>query len=181
MASKVEHKPGTATLFRGPLLPGDSSATFGGGKADEASNCARASWHGLASPAYPFQLLKGNERKTPAFVGGCPFWLVCLKFRAPWFTWWLNHLPGPSIFQKGHLCLWGVPQWKKNKTPSLGPRLPGSPIFDADCGFAPRSTLRKDMVSKAFFTYGDESCLKTFTLFLAPSRLQLQMEVNAMF
>ena len=29
----------------------------------------------------------------------CPFWLVCLKYRGPWFTWWFHHLPGPSIFQ----------------------------------------------------------------------------------
>ena len=30
----------------------------------------------------------------------CPFWLVLLKHRGPWCTWWFNHLPGPSIFQK---------------------------------------------------------------------------------
>ena len=42
---------------------------------------------------------KGKNRKAHR----CPSWLVCLKNRGPWFTWWLNHLPGPSIFQKGHL------------------------------------------------------------------------------
>ena len=30
----------------------------------------------------------------------CPFWLVCSKNRGPWFTWWFNHLPGPSICPK---------------------------------------------------------------------------------
>ena len=27
-----------------------------------------------------------------------PFWLFCLQHRRPWFTWWFNHLPGPSFF-----------------------------------------------------------------------------------
>ena len=31
---------------------------------------------------------------------GCPFWLIWLKNRGPWFTWWFNQLPGPSIFPK---------------------------------------------------------------------------------
>ena len=30
----------------------------------------------------------------------CPFWLFCQKNRWPWFTWWFNHLPGPSISLK---------------------------------------------------------------------------------
>ena len=33
----------------------------------------------------------------------CPLWLVCYKTRGPWFRWGLFHLPGPSIFPKGHL------------------------------------------------------------------------------
>ena len=38
---------------------------------------------------------------------GC-FAEFCWKIRWHWFTWWFNHLPGPSI----HLCSWytlGVP------------------------------------------------------------------------
>ena len=27
----------------------------------------------------------------------CAFWLFWQKNRWPWFTWWFNHLPGPSI------------------------------------------------------------------------------------
>ena len=39
-------------------------------------------------------------------VAKVSFLAVLLKTnRRPWFTWWFNHLPGPSIFQKGHLCL----------------------------------------------------------------------------
>ena len=30
----------------------------------------------------------------------CPFWLFWLKNRWHWFTWWFNHLPGPSISPK---------------------------------------------------------------------------------
>ena len=30
----------------------------------------------------------------------CPFWLIGLKKRGRWFTWWFNQLPGPSIFPK---------------------------------------------------------------------------------
>ena len=46
----------------------------------------------------PGQLVDGRESEHR-----CPFWLVCLKDRRPWCTWWFSHLPGPSIFQKGHL------------------------------------------------------------------------------
>ena len=28
-----------------------------------------------------------------------PFGLAWLENRGPWFSWWFNHLPGPSIFQ----------------------------------------------------------------------------------
>ena len=30
----------------------------------------------------------------------CPFWLFWLKNSWPWFTWWFNHLPKPSISSK---------------------------------------------------------------------------------
>ena len=33
----------------------------------------------------------------------CPFWLVCLKHRGPWFRWGLFHLPGPPSFPTDHL------------------------------------------------------------------------------
>ena len=38
-------------------------------------------------------------------IGG-PFWSFFASKREgnSWFTWWLHHLPGPSIFQKAHLC-----------------------------------------------------------------------------
>ena len=36
----------------------------------------------------------------------CPFWLVCLKHRGRF----LFHLPGPSIFPKGHLWAPGLPE-----------------------------------------------------------------------
>ena len=30
----------------------------------------------------------------------CPSWLILFKNRGPWFTWWSNQLPEPSIFPK---------------------------------------------------------------------------------
>ena len=32
----------------------------------------------------------------------------CFALRRPWFTWWFNHLPGPSICHKEHLCEQGT-------------------------------------------------------------------------
>ena len=48
----------------------------------------------------------------------CPFWLVCLKNRWPWFRWGKCHLPGPSMFPKG---LWqrGALATERRKVPIL--------------------------------------------------------------
>ena len=62
-----------------------------------------------------------NPETVKLFAGGStatkhrnPFWLGCLKQIEgdSWFTRWLNHLPEPSIFQKGHLCL-GILFWSE--------------------------------------------------------------------
>ena len=45
-------------------------------------------------------LAGGPSRKSEVPNHRCPFWLVCLKNRGPWFRWGLFHLPGPSIFSK---------------------------------------------------------------------------------
>ena len=41
-----------------------------------------------------------GQRSGPIQDHRCPFWLFCWKNRWPWFTWWFNHLPEPSISPK---------------------------------------------------------------------------------
>ena len=89
----------------------------------------------------------------------CPFWLVCLKNRGPWFGWGLFHLPGPSIFPKGHLCgcKWDVGNWgasfarsevaRSDRTPQGSAN--ASDIFFSDPGTrpGPKSMQAKSITS----------------------------------
>ena len=72
------------------LLPGT-----GHGRAQPAERgCGRAqpgtAEHSRAQPSTA-------EPKSNSLDHRCPFWLVWLKSRGPWFTWWFNLLPGPSM------------------------------------------------------------------------------------
>ena len=53
------------------------------------------SFCGAASPP--------RDGSRPVPLCRCPFWLIWLKHRRPWFTWWFNQLPGPSIFPDSSL------------------------------------------------------------------------------
>ena len=50
----------------------------------------------VAAEFYPGR--RASERSVSFLVD------LVEKNRGPWFAWWFNQLPGPSIFQKGHLC-----------------------------------------------------------------------------
>ena len=50
---------------------------------------------------------KGKAFGSRVFLG-FGFWLFWYTNRWPWFTWWFNHLPGPSIYPK-RTPMFGVP------------------------------------------------------------------------
>ena len=44
----------------------------------------------------------------------CPCWLFWWENRWPWFTWWFNHLPGPSICPKRTIVQVGYVSSRRN-------------------------------------------------------------------
>ena len=79
-----------------PLV--DPKRTGGSGSA-QPTNQSRA-----IMPAFPkpFDTFSESQSRNNGciFEHMCPFWLVCLKNRGPWFRWGLFRLPGPSICPK---------------------------------------------------------------------------------
>ena len=59
----------------------------------DANVSHRMVWRALMAP-------KSEKRHAQCCKHRCPFWLFWFKNRGPWFTWWFNQLPGPSISPK---------------------------------------------------------------------------------
>ena len=97
-----------------PLWHDDGGRSGGGGQC----------WHHLEPRGGAGRTHQVARFSRPDTRHWCPSWLVCLKNRGPWFRWGLFHLPGPSIFPKGHLCTQGGGKWSPRScdTRKKGPK-----------------------------------------------------------
>ena len=56
--------------------------------------CRTAIGDGVVAPIFPASSWQCPVR----CMHRCPFLVGLVRNRGPWFTWWFNHLPGPSLF-----------------------------------------------------------------------------------
>ena len=53
---------------------------------------------------FPNRFQQGSRFRPPAdfclLTSRFHRWLIWFEYRGPWFTWWFNQLPGPSIFPR---------------------------------------------------------------------------------